>query len=46
MKTTLTTLGVSLLIFASCAGQKKAESNFIQDNTHCRQTLSKNLVRY
>lgn len=32
MKTTLTTLGVSLLIFASCAGQKKAESNFIQDN--------------
>ena len=32
MRTTLMTLGVSLLIFASCAGQKKAESDFIQDN--------------
>ena len=25
-------MGVALQIFASCAGQKKAESNFIQDN--------------
>ena len=32
MKTVLTTLGISLLVLAGCAGQKQAESNFIQEN--------------
>ena len=32
MKTILSALGLSLLIFTSCGGQKKAEVDFIQDN--------------
>ena len=51
MKTVLTTLGISLLVLAGCAGQKQAESNFIQENIdnavaqETRQTLSKNPVK-
>lgn len=52
MKTVLTTLGISLLVLAGCAGQKQAESNFIQENIdnavarrQFRQTLSKNPVK-
>ena len=32
MKTILSALGLSLLIFTSCGGQKKVEVDFIQDN--------------
>ena len=32
MKTILSALGLSLLIFTSCGGQKKVEIDFIQDN--------------
>lgn len=32
MKTILSALGLSLLVFTSCGGQKKAEVDFIQDN--------------
>ena len=51
MKTVLTTLGISLLVLAGCAGQKQAESNFIQENIdnavaqETIQTVSKNPVK-
>ena len=32
MKTTLTTLGISLLVLAGCAGQKQTANDFIQEN--------------
>ena len=32
MKTAFATLGLALLVFAGCAGQKKTEIDFIQDN--------------
>jgi Cu(I)/Ag(I) efflux system membrane fusion protein len=32
MKTILSALGLSLLVFTSCGGQKKTEVDFIQDN--------------
>ena len=53
MKTILSALGLSLLIFTSCGGQKKVEVDFIQDNidnavaqTQFRQTLSRNPVKF
>ena len=53
MKTTLTTLGISLLVLAGCAGQKQTANDFIQENIdnavdrkHFRQTLSKNLAKF
>ena len=48
MKTILTTLGVSLLVLASCTGQKKqAESDFIQeniDNAVAQETIQTDII--
>ena len=52
MKTTLTTLGIFLLVLAGCAGQKKTANDFIQENIdnavaqETLQTLSKNLAKF
>ena len=53
MKTTLTTLGIFLLVLAGCAGQKKTANDFIQeniDNAVAQETLqtdiSKNLAKF
>ena len=35
MKTILSALGLSLLIFTSCGGQKKVEVDFIQHRQRC-----------
>ena len=52
MKTILSALGLSLLIFTSCGGQKKVEVDFIQDNidnavaqTRFKRILSRNQVK-
>ena len=47
MKTVLTTLGISLLVLAGCAGQKQAESNFIQeniDNAVAQETIQTDII--
>ena len=36
MKTILSALGLSLLVFTSCGGQKKAEVDFIQETLTTR----------
>ena len=49
MKTILSALGLSLLIFTSCGGQKKVEVDFIQDNIDnavAQNTLSRNPVKF
>lgn len=47
MKTVLTTLGISLLVLVGCAGQKQAESNFIQeniDNAVAQETIQTDII--
>ena len=48
MKTTLTTLGLSLCLLVGCSGQKKqAETNFIQDNIDnavAQETLQTDII--
>lgn len=47
MKTTLTTLGISLLVLASCAGQKQTANDFIQeniDNAVAQETLQTDII--
>ena len=48
MKTTLTTLGLSLCLLVGCSGQKKqAETNFIQeniDNAVAQETLQTDII--
>ena len=47
MKTVLITLGISLLVLAGCAGQKQAESNFIQeniDNAVAQETIQTDII--
>ena len=47
MKTVLTSLGISLLVLAGCAGQKKTESNFIQeniDNAVAQETIQTDII--
>lgn len=47
MKTTLTTLGISLLVLAGCAGQKQTANNFIQeniDNAVAQETLQTDII--
>ena len=44
MKTTLTTLGISLLVLAGCAGQKQTANDFIQENID--NAVSKNLAKF
>ena len=47
MKTTLTTLGISLLVLAGCAGQKQTANDFIQeniDNAVAQETLQTNII--
>ena len=47
MKTTLTTLGISLLVLAGCAGQKQTANDFIQeniDNAVAQETLQTDII--
>ena len=47
MKTTLTTLGIFLLVLAGCAGQKKTANDFIQeniDNAVAQETLQTDII--
>ena len=47
MKTILTTLGISLLVLASCTSQKQTESNFIQeniDNAVAQETIQTDII--
>ena len=47
MKTTLTTLGISLLVLAGCAGQKQTANDFIQeniDNAVAQETLQTDIM--
>ncbi len=46
MKTILSALGLSLLIFTSCGGQKKVEVDFIQDNIDKRSSTKHNSDRH
>lgn len=53
MKTTLTTLGISLLVLAGCAGQNRLQMISFRrilimqwHRKHFRQTLSKNLAKF
>ena len=47
MKTILSTLGISFFILTSCGGQKKVETDFIQDNIDnavAQHTLQTDLI--
>ena len=47
MKTTLTTLGIFLLVLAGCTGQKKTANDFIQeniDNAVAQETLQTDII--
>ena len=47
MRTMFASLGISLLLLTGCAGQKHAESNFIQDNIDhavAQETLQTDII--